>query len=154
MSPPNVSSTHLAPSLVITMLLTIPWAVLYIPGLCCNYQFVLLNTFAFLPRPLILPPTWQPSIWSLYLWVCFCFVWSFILFFKFHIWVKSSGICLSLTDLLHLALYPHGPAILSKRYGFILFYGHCRLCSTTFFIHCGDFHLTDILSLSVIKFIF
>ena len=48
-------------------------------------------------------PTWQPSAASLYLWVCFHSMCSFVLFFRFHMCVRSCYVCLSLSDLLHLA---------------------------------------------------
>ena len=50
--PPDISSTHLAPCIVITTLLII-FSMLYFTPLYlfCNYQFVLLNPFAFSPSP-------------------------------------------------------------------------------------------------------
>ena len=47
------------------------------PWLFCNYQFALFNPFTFFTQP---PPIWQPSKCSLYLWFCFSFTCSFILF--------------------------------------------------------------------------
>ena len=59
------------------------------------------------------PPPWQPHICSLYLWVCFCSTESsFVLYFRLHIEVISYGICLSLSDLLHLVGSSLGPSML------------------------------------------
>lgn len=52
------------------------------------------------PQPLAV---WWPPIWSLYPWPCFCFISLFVLFFRFHIWVKSCSIYLSQCDLFHSA---------------------------------------------------
>lgn len=38
-----------------------------------------------------------------FLWVCFCFLCCFVLFFRLYMSVKSYGVCLSLSDLLHSA---------------------------------------------------
>ena len=112
----------------------------------CNYQSVLLDPFAFFsqfPTPL---PLWQPSVCSLHQWVCFNFVCSFILFFTLHIWVKSYGVCLSLTDLLHSATCPLGSSILLQMVKISFFFmaelysDVYRYCS--FFIHSpADGHL-------------
>ena len=124
---PNNSSTHLALCIpyhyhwyhdiindIITISLT-TFLILYFTSswLFCNCQFVYLNPFTFFTQCPNLPPLWQPSVCSLYPWVCFRFVCSFILFFRFHIEVKSHGICVSLSDLLHLAQYPLGLPMLS-----------------------------------------
>ena len=68
----NNSGTHLAPYVVITLLLT-TFPVLYFtsPWLFCNYQLVLLNPFIFFTHPFSRPPMWQPSVCSLDPWVCF-----------------------------------------------------------------------------------
>ena len=57
-------------------------------------------------RPRGLQPTrllhpWESQICSLCPWFCFCFIVKFICF-RFHLLVVSYGICLSLSDLLHL----------------------------------------------------
>ena len=53
------------------------------------------------PSHSLLPPTWQPQVSSLCLWVSFCFVDRFIcVLFRFHIEVISCCVCLS--DLLDL----------------------------------------------------
>ena len=59
-----------------------------------NYQLVLLNLFPFFTLSPYSLPLWQPSVCSMYLWVCFCFVCLFILFCGFHIKVRLYGICL------------------------------------------------------------
>ena len=52
-------------------------------------------------------PSLLATVNSLHLWACFCFfsVCSFVPLFIFYIEVKSYRICLSLTDLFHLASY-------------------------------------------------
>ena len=79
--PPDISSTHLTPYIIITVLLN-TFPVLYFTSswLFCNYQFVLFDPFSFfthLPDP---PPIRHPSKHSLYLWFCFCSACSFIVF--------------------------------------------------------------------------
>ena len=44
----------------------------------------------------------QPSVCSLYLWLCFCLV-IFVLFFRFHTQVKTYSICLPLTYFIMLS---------------------------------------------------
>ena len=67
--------------------------------------------------------SWGPLLFchlapcSLYLRVCllvclFFSLCSFVLFLKFHIWMKLYRIHLSLTDLFHLALYSLAPTML------------------------------------------
>ena len=54
----------------------------------------------FFPTPTLtsnLTPLWQLSACSLYLWICFCFVYSFVIFLN-NIQVKSYSIFLPLTD--------------------------------------------------------
>ena len=54
---------------------------------------------------------------------CFHFVCLF-LFFRFHILVKSHSICISTSDLFHLAEYLHSPSMLLQMTGFhSLFFG-------------------------------
>lgn len=54
--------------------LTILW-------LFCYYQFV---QSLHLLHPVLQPSSlWLPQVWSLCLWICFCFVCSFISFFRF-----------------------------------------------------------------------
>ena len=81
----------------------IPHAVLYIYPLDC---FVTSNLYFSIPSPFSpqTPHLWQQSICFLYLWICFYFL-LIILLFRFHILVKSYGICLSLPDRFHLAKY-------------------------------------------------
>ena len=70
------SSIHLAPYTVITIVLTaFPMLCFPSPWLFCNYQSVLPTFFAFSTLP---PTIVQPSVWSLCLWACFCFVCLFI----------------------------------------------------------------------------
>ena len=47
----------------------------------------------------------------------------FFFFFRFHILVKSYGICISTSDLFHLAEYLHSPSMLLQMTGF-----HSFLC--------------------------
>ena len=73
---------------IVTAILLTTFPVLYFtsPWLFRNYQFVLVNFFAFFTQPPNTPLLWQPSTYSLYLWVCFWSACSFVLFFRFHIW--------------------------------------------------------------------
>ena len=58
-------------------------AVLFISYLFYNWKFVPFNALhLFCPSP-HLSPLWQPSVCSLYLWVCFCFV----LFSKIYLFI-------------------------------------------------------------------
>ena len=61
----------------------------------CTYVLRLIPSPSFIQFPL-LPPLWQLSICSMHPCLCFCFVHQFILFIRFHIQVRSYGICLSL----------------------------------------------------------
>ena len=75
--PLNTSSTHLAPHVIITMLLAVfPMRKFTSLWLFCTYQFVLLSPFAF---PIPLTPSALPNVGPLQF---FCL---FILFFRFHI---------------------------------------------------------------------
>ena len=67
------------------------------PWLFCNYQSVLLNIFTFFIQFPISPCLRQPLVCSLYLEACFFFACSFILFFRFHIYVKLFMVCFPLT---------------------------------------------------------
>ena len=76
--PPNISSPHLTPYVVITILWTIfPVLRFTSSRLLCNRNLYLSvpSPFSSAPQP---PPLWQLSVCSLYLWVCFNFVCSFI----------------------------------------------------------------------------
>ena len=88
------SSDHLSPYKGIAELL-IMFPVLYITSqwtnLFCNWKFVPLNLLHLFHTTQQSPPLWWLPVCSLYLWVCFYLV----LFFIFHIQVKSYGICLS-----------------------------------------------------------
>ena len=74
--------TPLGPDIDVIILSTV-FLMLYFtfPWLFYNCQSAFLNPFTFSEslNPLHL---WQPSVCSLYLWVCFCFVCLFILFFR------------------------------------------------------------------------
>ena len=105
---------HLTPYIVIRLLLTI-FPMLYFTSLWlfCN-QFVLLDLFTFFTQFLNSSTLWQPSVYSLYLWVCFYSACSFILFLPpphTHI-TKVTGICLPLSGLFHSVQYPLGPFML------------------------------------------
>ena len=64
----------------------------------------------------------EPLICSLYLWVCFVLIlFACFFFFRFHILVKSHGICISTSDLFHLAEYLHSPSMLLQMTGFCSF---------------------------------
>ena len=58
-----------------------------------------LSPFCSITLPTKLTHSYHPTV---YLWVCLYFACYFILFIRFHIWVKSYGIFLSLTGLFHL----------------------------------------------------
>ena len=61
------------------------------------------SPFSFLLHPSIPSPHHPSCHPALHLWVCPHFSYYFTSFIRFHIWVKSYGICLSLTGLFHLA---------------------------------------------------
>ena len=79
-----------------------PCATLHPRDSCYNRQFVFLIHFNFFIQISNPPPTWQSSIGSMCIWVCFCFVCPFT-FFRSHIQVKSCSVCLSLSDLFQWA---------------------------------------------------
>ena len=90
-----------------------------------NPYYIDIYYIYFLPNPFIFfhpapnhPPLRQLSVSFMYPCFCFCFVHQFILFFKFHISVRSYGICLSLTGLFHLAQCSPGPTMLSQKVRF------------------------------------
>lgn len=71
---------------------------------------------------------------------------SFVLFLKFHMWVKSYGVCLSLTDLLHSAQYPLVPSLSLQMpsSGWIIFralYRPARLLPFIYGGHLGCFRI-------------
>ena len=73
--PSNNSNTHLAPYIIITILLTLlPMLYFIFLWLFCNYQFVLLNPFSFSPPPSNTLPIWQLSDCSIYASVFVLFV--------------------------------------------------------------------------------
>ena len=77
-----------------------------------------LMTLALLPSIMPLPPPlWSLSVCSLFpcLWLCFA-CW-FVLLIRFHLQVRSYGICLSLPDLFHLAQCSPIPSMLLRRVG-------------------------------------
>ena len=92
-SDPLKSSIHLALYIVIAILLTIfPRLYFVSPWLFSNYQLVL-NPFTFSPSPPTSLLSGNHEFISVSM--CFCFVCLFILFFRFHIYMKSYGIFLS-----------------------------------------------------------
>ena len=103
----NMSHCHLSPykDTVLTIFPTLytsyPWIIYFVTG----SLYLLISLICFSPSPLF--PLWQPPICCLYLYLCFCFIvflhLFFFFFFRFHIYVKSYNICLSLSDLFHLA---------------------------------------------------
>ena len=66
--------------------LATPFPILYTPWLFCNYLFVFLNSFTFLPIPLHTPPIWQPLKCSLYPWFCLSSSCLLSLFFRVNCW--------------------------------------------------------------------
>ena len=72
---------------------------------CClrvMHMCSLANPFAIFHPVLPSPPLWQLSVCSMYLCLCVYFVRQFVLFIRFHIEVRSYGICLPLTGLLRM----------------------------------------------------
>ena len=108
--PPNKSCTHLTPCRVITASLTIfPNLCFTSPWLFYNCQFLSINPLTFSLRPQTSPSGHRQFVLCVYefaliLLVLFCF--------RFHVSVKSYGICLSLSTLFHLAQYSLGPSML------------------------------------------
>ena len=97
--PPDISSTYLAPYVVITILLTIFAGLHVTSGTILWPSIEGLNPFTFLTQP----PTPLPSgNRQSVLCVCQSLPTLFILLFRFHIWVKSYGISLCLPYLFHL----------------------------------------------------
>ena len=67
-----------------------------------SYMFLdnLSPSFLCYPPP---PPLWFPSVCSVFQCLWFYFACLFVLLIKFHLKVKSDGICLLLPELFHLA---------------------------------------------------
>jgi len=107
-------------------------------NVCCKMMIIIVKLisihyltwlpFFFSFLPLFPPPLWQPPVCSLYLFL-FSYICWFVLFFRLYFYVKSYGICLSLSDLFYSVQYPLGPPMLLKMARFILFCGwvmfHC-----------------------------
>ena len=78
-------------------------------------------------KPDVLIPTyspyhllWQPSACSQYLWACFSFVYSFVLFCFYILHIHEIiWYMFFLSDLFHLTLYPLGPSKSSQMTRFI-----------------------------------
>ena len=90
----------------------------------------IMSPFSFLLSPST--PQLPPSLSchpALHPWVCLCLACYFSLFIRFHIWVQSCVICLSLTGLFHLPYCSPGPSMLLQRVKFSFFNGqvvfHC-----------------------------
>ena len=67
---------------------------------------------------------------SLFLGLLCSFFSLLVLFLKFHIWVKSYGICLSLTGLFHLVLYCLDPSMSLQmaKFHYFLWLNNIPLC--------------------------
>ena len=87
-------------------------------SMCLLYMF-LDDPF---PFPHFIRPLWLLSVCSLFprLWLCFA-CW-FVLLIRFHLQVRSYGICLSLPDLFHLAQCSPVPSMLLWRAGAPFFF--------------------------------
>jgi len=131
---------------------TIQWFYNAIHYLVCIKVSVLLIPFTYFTHPF--PPT-SPLVticlfsivkslfFGFSLCCCCC---SFVLFLQLHVWVKSYGISLSLTDLFHLSLYSLDPTMLLQMKCPLLFFYyvmsitlHCIIsfwCSVPWFIVC------------------
>ena len=94
----------------------------------CVYEFFCLIPSPFLSSHHLLTAASLFSVsMSLFL---FCLFAYFVI--RFHIYVKSYGISLSLTGLLHLAWYPLGPSMLSQKVRFLfLWLNSIPLCKCT-----------------------
>ena len=97
---PDISGAHLAPHSYYNITDCIPYTILYILGLFCNYQFVVLNPFTFFTQPFNLPPFWQPSVCSLesmsqFLFCLFIYFILWILHINEITWYLSSSVWLS-----------------------------------------------------------
>ena len=133
--------THLAPYIVITILLTI-FFMLYFTSLWlfCNYQFVLLNPFIFFtPTPLSHLATIKIFSVSMSLFLFFLFVYLFIYYFLDCIckWKNMPFVFLCLT--FHSVQYPFGSSMLLQMAKFHSFswLSHIPLyvCTTSLCVH-------------------
>ena len=112
----TVNLVTMSPYKYITLLLTIfpilsisfPWFIYFVTG---NLYLLISLTYFTHPPPL-LPSGNHLFVLCIYDSVLFCYVCSLILCFRFHMSVKSYGICLSLSNSFHLAWYPMGPSML------------------------------------------
>ena len=135
MTPLDISRTHLALYIGITILLTVfPMLNFTSPCLLCNYQSVLLNSFNFFTLFPSCSPLWQTSVCSLYLWVSFflfvCLCYS--LDFKYK-WNQI------VFDFLSLTYFTYYPLVLSMLLQIVRFnYFYCQLIFCYMYI---QFHL-------------
>ena len=112
-----------------------------------------LNLLSFLPKFSPASPLATTSLFSVF--KSLGFFWSFVLFLKLYTWVKSYSICLSLSGLFHLRLYPVGQSMLLQMVRSHSFLGLSNIplyISTTRFIHSsmsghlGCFHILAIIN--------
>ena len=103
-----------------------------------SYPYVFLGSSLLLlsSSPPLPTPLWRLSVCSMCPCFCFCSVHQFILFIRSHIWVKSYGMCHSLTGLIWLSIIISG-SIHSVAKGNISFFFMTMCtplceCTTTF----------------------
>ena len=92
-----------------------PSLIWFCPWVFYTYDLTTLPPLS--PVIILLPPLWLLSVCSLFqnLWLyCACL---FVLLIRFHLQVRSYGICLSLTGLFHLAQCSPVPSMLPQRIG-------------------------------------
>ena len=115
-----------------------------------NYQFVLLNSFTFFAQHPQLPPIWQLSVCSLYLWVCFgC------LFYSLDSTYKWNHIIFVCVWLISFSIIPSRSAYVVTSYQISFFLTanwYSNVFRYHFFIHSptdghlGCFHMTAIVN--------
>ena len=110
-------------------------------SMCPSYMFLDLTLPLLSPITPLHPPLWLLSVCSLFQWLWFYFALLFVFLIRFHLQVRSYGICLSSPGLLHLAQCSPVPSMLLWRVGVPSFFllrsiPLCK-CTTIFWpTHC------------------
>ena len=101
-------------TLLLTVFLTLyvspPWLIYLVTG-----SLSLLISLTYFSPPLTPSPLTTTCLFSVSIALfLFCYICSFVLFFRFHIQLRSYSSSLSLSDLFYLAQYPLDPFMLSQ----------------------------------------
>ena len=127
---------HLTPYIVIIIILTtFPMLYFTSPWLLGNYQFALLNPFTFPTHSPNHHPIWQPTKYSLYLWVCFCSA-SLFCFLDFtYKWNHLAFVFVCLIHSVQFSLHPPMLLQMARFHSLLGCYPPFYICPTSLSIH-------------------